>query len=70
MLARIKNLFNKKRQPYPVEVYVKGKLVHAGNATISVSATEPFTVVFEDPLEKLLDDLVDPTFLERATNGL
>lgn len=38
---------------YPVELYVKGKLVHAGNATISSSTTKPFTVVFDDELAEL-----------------
>jgi len=66
MLARLKKLF--KRKPnYPVAVYVRGRLVHAGNATITTGVDKPFTVVFEEPLEKLLDNLIDPTFLDRAT---
>ena len=42
---------------YPVEVYVRGQLVHAGNATITTSVTEPYTVTFDEQPMPLIDPI-------------
>lgn len=47
----IRRIFKRIKQRHPVEVYVGGKLVHAGSATIVVTHDEPFTVTFEQPFK-------------------
>lgn len=45
----IRRVFKRIKQRHPVEVYVGGKLIHAGSATLKTSVDEPFTIVFEEP---------------------
>lgn len=47
----IRRLFKRIKQRHPVEVYVGGKLIRAGSATIKVSLSEPCTITFEEPFK-------------------
>lgn len=45
----MRRLFKRVKQRHPIEVYVGGKLIHAGSGTLKTSVSEPFTIVFDEP---------------------
>lgn len=68
-IAYLQDGLKKAPGKYPVELYVKGKLVHAGNATIKTSVTEPFTVVFDEAIDQLNTDLIRDPEIEKMVRS-